>query len=167
MTGLPHIGARIFKSGIVVFLCTLLLPLVFKRNDVFFACIAGIMCIQNNIEESMNTGTGRVVGTIIGAFVASLFTFLSSHFSFNIILTSIAACIGVICTIYLSIAIFKIKSAVNISCVVFLAIFLNVGESLWYTYSINRTIDTFLGVIIGILVNRFMFVSSMKNSSKS
>ena len=162
---LPKIGARTLKTGIAIFLCTLIPPLLFKRTDTLIASVSAIMCIQNSIESSMNTGKHRILGTIIGALTGFVFTYAATLFNNSTMLSSLLAAIGVIITIYLCTA-FSIQSSITIACVVFLCIFISVGEEQWFAYSINRVVDTFIGVTIGLIVNKYLFRESFKKAGK-
>ena len=53
--------------------------------------------------------------------------------------------------------IFKINDSITIACVVYCAILLCIGENNPLQYSLFRTWDTSIGVIIGVSVNYFIF----------
>ena len=50
----PKIGLRTIKSSIAVFLCLLLLP-----NEPFFACLTAVICLQDTVYNSIDTGINR------------------------------------------------------------------------------------------------------------
>lgn len=91
--------------------------------------------------------------------------YLCHSLNSNDIVTSIIASLGTIATIYIC-TMFSINQCINTACVMFLILVMNVGEDKWLTYSIVRTVDTFIGVIIGISVNKHLFKKSFKKVKK-
>lgn len=158
---LPHIGARTIKTGIAVFICSIISTLILKRDSASIACVASIICIQNDIETSVNNGKNRLIGTIVGAIIGFLVMFIWHKTNSNPFIASLVAGLGTIATIYICVLL-KINQCILTACVMFLIIVMNVSEDQWLTYSIMRTIDTFIGVIVGINVNSLLFKESFK-----
>lgn len=153
---LQTIGARNIKTSLSVFLCIIIFELL-GRSSAFFACIAAMMCMQDTVENSYKMGKNRMLGTSIGAVVGltltAIFNLLDlQHFIIYALLTAIGTTIA----IYLCI-LFNCKGAVNSACIVVFAIMTSLKGVGSYNYAFNRILDTFIGVIIGILVNRFVY----------
>lgn len=163
---LPHIGARTIKSGITVFLCSIISLLVLKRESPFITCFSGFMCLQNNIENSVNTGKNRILGTVFGAVMGFVIMFVCQNIADNMILVSLIAGLGIIATIYMCV-LFSIENCIATSCMMFLIIVLNIGQEEWFSYSIIRTIDTFVGVLVGITINSILFQKSFRKVKKA
>lgn len=163
---LPKIGARTVKSGITVFLCSLISMLILKRDSVHISIISGMTCIQNSLEVSVNNGKNRIIGTIVGAVVGFIGLSISSYFKANNFLTiALIASIGTMVTIYICV-LFSITESINTAYVMFIILIMNIGQDNWLNYSIMRTIDTFVGVIVGINVNKFILKDSFKKVNK-
>ena len=154
---LPKIGLRTIKSGIAVFLCLLLLP-----NEPFFACLTAVICLQDTVYNSINIGINRGIGTIIGAIFGLIFLFLfrslevhipNEYISKLVIYLIIAS--GIILMIYLC-NILKRPGAINITCIAFLGVTTAHAYSDPLFYATNRIIETLLGIIISILVNKLI-----------
>ena len=154
---LPKIGLRTIKSGIAVFLCLLLLP-----NEPFFACLTAVICLQDTVYNSINMGINRGIGTIIGAIFGLIFLFLFRSLEVHIpnqyiskltIYLIIAS--GIILMIYLCI-ILKRPGAINITCIAFLGVTTTHAYSNPLFYATNRIIETLLGIVISILVNKLI-----------
>ena len=154
---LPKIGLRTIKSGIAVFLCLLLLP-----NEPFFACLTAVICLQDTVYNSINMGINRGAGTIIGATFGLLFLFLfrslelhiPNHYLSKLIIYLIIAS-GIILMIYICVFI-KRPGAINITCIAFLGVTTAHAYIDPLYYATNRIIETLLGIIISILVNKLI-----------
>ena len=157
---LPHLGARTIKTGIAVLICSLITSLILRRESPTVACIASIICIQNDIETSVSSGKNRIIGTVLGALIGFAVMFICQSISNNTIMASVVASLGTIITIYIC-TIVKIYDCIGTAIVMFLLISMNVGQDEWITYSVMRTIDTFVGVIVGINVNKYLFKNSL------
>lgn len=162
---LPPIGARNIKTALAAFLCIIIFN-AFNKDSAFFACIAAMMCMQDTVENSFKMGKNRMLGTLIGGFVGLLITFLSSKFGNSSTIYAILTALGTMLAIYLCV-LCKAKGAVNSACIVLFAITTNLKGVGSYFYAINRTIDTFVGVVIGILVNRYVLPYSKDNTDSS
>lgn len=158
---LPKIGARTIKTGITVLLSSLISFLVLKRESAIIASISGVICLQNSVEGSVSTGKNRITGTIFGAIIGFVFASLSRYTNSNKFMISVIAGAGIIATIYLCI-LFSIQDCISTACVMFLIIMMSISESEWLSYSIMRTIDTFVGVFVGITVNKYVLKESFK-----
>lgn len=162
---LPKLGARTIKTGITVLICSIISLIIFKRDTAFVSSMAGVICLQNSVEGSVTTGKNRILGTIVGAILGFIVLYLSDNLNNHPLLISIAGCIGIIATIYICI-LFEIKDCINTSCMMFLILLMSVGSDNPFKYTIIRTVDTFIGVIVGVTVNRYMFKNSFKHVKK-
>lgn len=144
---LEKIGMRTIKSGIGVMLCVLVSNLKIIQNP-FFAAISCVVAMQTTVKGSLRMGINRVKGTIIGGIVGFLFAIIYPG-------NAILAGLGVIATIY-SCNVFKLNKAISVACVTYCAIYLGVGTEEPFLYSLNRIIDTSMGVIIGVFINYFI-----------
>ena len=154
---LPRIGLRTIKTAIGIFLCLLLIP-----NEPFFACITVVFCLQDTVSNSIDMAINRIIGTILGGALGLLFlyffrfltTFIDNLYLSKLIIYLIIA-LGIVVVIYLC-NFFKRPGSINVSCIVFLAITTTYAYSTPFDYAINRIFETILGIIIAILVNKFI-----------
>ena len=145
---MQKIGMRNIKTAISVFICIIILK-AFHSTFPFYACIAAVITMQSTVHNSFTTGKNRMIGTIIGAIWGLAFALISPN---NVFLSSI----GIIFVIY-SLNLLNRKNSVIIACVVFLAIMTNLKEGTPLVYSFNRVIETFLGILVSVLVNYYIF----------
>ena len=148
------IGMRNIKTTLSVFLCLLLFETINRENSIF-ACIAAIICMQNTIVDSMEKGIARVVGTIIGGIVGAFVLFIvNSFFNDNILIFIIP--LGVMLMIQICV-VMNVKQAVVICCVVYLSVMMTKNNDNGYLlYTINRVLDTSIGILIALLVNKYV-----------
>ncbi|WP_312811308.1 aromatic acid exporter family protein [Sedimentibacter sp.] len=150
----PRIGMRNIKTSTSVFLCLLLFELL-DRENALMACIAAVICMQNTIVDSFRKGTERIIGTIIGGIAGAFVLFLISTFGYENILIFIIP-IGVIILIEICVSL-GLKNSVVICCVVYLVLLTSANHVEGYLlYTINRILDTSVGIVIALLINKYM-----------
>lgn len=148
------IGFRTIKTGIAVAL-SLYIAKLFNLKSPIFVGIGAIMAMQSTVSESFKSGKDRMLGTIVGASIGLVFSYL---FPNNYIFLGI----GIILVIHIH-NIMDWKSSLTLSAIVLLAIILN-SEGSRISYSINRVIDTFVGIAIAVLVNYFVAAPNVKQT---
>lgn len=176
---------RNIKTALSVFLCLVIyvvLPLlssflsgiggslaeifafILKREDPMFACIAAIIVMQSTVADSVSIGKSRIYGTAMGAFVGLAFLGLNlclPYKWFNIILCTV----GVIALIYVC-NILKLQNAASISVITFLVIMISIGHNSPFLYAFNRLLDTGIGIVVSLTVNRLISVpKGIKNAA--
>ncbi|EOU1725198.1 aromatic acid exporter family protein [Clostridium perfringens] len=151
---LPKIGARNLKTALAVTLCIGFFELI-HRQYPFYACIAAVICMKDTVENSYKMGKSRMIGTVTGGLVGLALTFIALNFNltrFSGIITGI----GIVITIYL-LNVFNRKGSVSIACIVLIAIMTNLHGKAPYAYAVDRIIDTFIGIIIALLINNYIY----------
>lgn len=146
---LPRIGLRNIKTAISVCIC-----LVLFSKDPFFAAIASVMCMQDTVENSLKIGGNRVLGTLIGGLLGLVFLYSTRLIHAENFIPLITA-IGVSCAIYLCNVINK-PAASAMSSLVLIAIMIAPITSNPFIYASKRTIETTLGIVVAILVNKYI-----------
>lgn len=154
---LPTIGLRTIKTAIAVFLCLLFFP-----NEPFFACLTSIFCIQDTVSNSIDMAINRGLGTILGAVLGLIFLLICRFITYNVnpyfiskFLVYLTIGIGIILVIY-SCNLIKKNGAINISCIVFLAVTTAHAFGHPIYYALNRIVETLFGIFVGLLVNKFI-----------
>lgn len=159
---LPPIGARIMKSAMSVALCMVvywfrtLLPV--GNGIPFYSALAALWCMQPYTNTTKNNALQRSFGTLTGAAFGLPFLMLLNGFGlrepFPIYLLSSAFIIPVI---YVTV-ITDNRNASFFSCVVFLSIAMSHSfDENPYLFVLNRVLDTFIGIAVGVAVNGFHF----------
>lgn len=148
-----HIGMRNIKTALAATLCALLY-FPFDRNPTF-ACIGAIFGVGSDMGNSWLNGGNRLFGTVIGGFLGmGLFRLYicfypdgSQHLLMFLILF-----VGVILLIMIS-RLFQWPGAIQPGGVVLCIIMFNTPVDAYVSYSLNRMLDTGIGVAIALLIN--------------
>lgn len=151
-----HIGMRNIKTALAATLCALLY-LPFDRNPTF-ACIGAIFGIGNDMESSKLLGGNRFFGTLIGGLIGIvLFTIYIIFYPTgeNSPLMLLFVFVGVVIVILIS-QIFNMYGAIPPGGVVLCIILFNTPVEHYVIYSLNRMLDTAIGVTVALLVNQFL-----------
>lgn len=136
------IGMRTIKTGIAVTLCCILTR--FAVDNMFYCATACVVTMQDTIKTSFKMGSQRVLGTLIGGLVGFLLVLISPA---NPILCGIGIMIVIkFCEVL------KLSSLV-VSSVTFFSLYLGYINSAPLVYSVQRVIDTSVGVIMGLIIN--------------
>ncbi len=150
----PSIGMRNIKTSTSVFFCLLLFQIL-NRDNALMACVAAVICMQNTIVDSFKKGTERIIGTIIGGIAGALVLFIISTFGHENILIYIIP-IGIVILIEICVSI-DMKNSVVICCVVYLGLLITGDrEGGYILYTFNRILDTTIGIVIALLVNKYL-----------
>ncbi len=152
----PRIGMRNIKTSTAVFLCLLIFQLINRENSIQ-ACIAAVICMQNTVVDSYKRGFQRVIGTIIGGITGGLVLFIVTNLGSEDLLIFIIP-LGITLLIYICVNI-DMKQSVVICCVVYLSILITKShEGGYLLYTLNRVIDTIAGIMVALLVNKYMHI---------
>jgi uncharacterized membrane protein YgaE (UPF0421/DUF939 family) len=141
---MKKIGMRNIKTAIAVSL-SLAVSRLLKTEYPFYTAIAAIISMQNSLVGSFRVGKNRMLGTTVGASVGLIFLLISPG---NIILSGV----GIVVVIYIC-DLLDWNKAINIACVVFCIIMTNLSGKNPFIYSFSRILDTFIGIIIAVVIN--------------
>lgn len=155
-----HIGLRIVKSSVGVLLCYIVSYLRvltgLPPGLPFYSMLAVLQCMQPYTDKTVSIAIQRGTGTLVGAFYG-LVTILTEIYVFSIYNSMwgyIVNGLMIIPVIYTTV-VFNKKNASYFSCVVFLSIVVNhIADANPFMFVLDRVLDTFIGIAIGILVNR-------------
>lgn len=140
------LGMRNFKTGLSVSLSMLLAQLLNLRSPIF-AVIGAIMSMKASVSESFIMGKNRMLGTLVGAALGLLLSYI---FPQNAIFLGL----GIILVIYVH-NLFGWKKSISLSTIVFSVIFINTTSSR-LPYALHRILDTFVGITVSMVVNYFI-----------
>ncbi|WP_054742784.1 FUSC family protein [Cellulosilyticum ruminicola] len=154
---LPTIGFRTLKTALAVFLCLLLFP-----KEPFFACMTSVFCLQNTVKDSYKIGFARAYATIHGAVIGFLFLLFfkllwnySTVPALTTLIIYILIALGIIVVIY-SCNLLKRSPSIPLACIVFLGVTTIHAQTDAVYYALNRIVETFFGLIISVLVNKYI-----------
>lgn len=155
---LPHLGQRIMKTGIAVFICLLFYWMMGFHGLITQSTVAAIICIQPYRSDSIKTSVNRIIGTLIGAGWAVLFLLLldilaKKNIHPNILLVYLVMSLGVIISLYSTVAIKKADAA-QLASIVFICIVAVYPDfDAPFENTMYRIVDTIIGIIVAGVVN--------------
>lgn len=148
-----HIGMRNVKTAISATLCALIYFII-DRNPTF-ACIGTIFGMGSDMNNSKLHGGNRLFGTIIGGVIGMMLFPIYTIFypgGGRHYLLLLFLFIGTILLVMTSLF-FKWPGAIQPGGVVLCIILFNTPVDTYISYSLNRILDTAIGVIISIIIN--------------
>lgn len=154
ITKLPKIGMRTVKTAFAVYLCLIIGQLV-NGITPFYSAIAAIFTMKDTQLGSVNYGKTRLFSTLVGGVVGILFLWIGGSINQQAIFDIIIA-VGIICCIYIC-NYFGRNNSASLACVVFLAVILNHNNgNEKYVYAFTRMVETLIGIVIAIGVNKYI-----------
>src|SRR5699024_1797288 len=126
-------------------------------NSPFFAGVAAILAMKSSVSESLSLGKYRMLGTIFGGIIAIIFNYFIPPSIFTI-------GIGIIIIIY-TCNLFKWSKSTQLATIVFLSIIINYEEGSRLAYALDRTLATFIGLLVGTAIN-YLLVPPNSNHQK-
>lgn len=153
---LPHIGSRNIKTALSVLICLIIWP------SSLFAAIAAVICVQSTVENSLQIGINRLIGTLLGGVFALILICLIDSFNLHKFLPLIVAA-GVSLIIYIC-NLLKKPSASSISSVTLIAILITQTSDSPLIYAFQRIIETIFGVLVAILINKYIHPPKEENT---
>lgn len=165
-----HIGLRMIKTVVAVFLCALIGWL--RGEPAFFSMITAVACMQNTTDETVATALNQVIGTVIGALfgLAAVYIDLLAGLErqqlmpIYYLLVSVMLIPAIITTLLI-----KKPSISAFVCVVFLSVAVTqIGSAHPWIYALERTFDIFMGVVMAFLINLILpnHVSKVEKEEK-
>ncbi len=150
-----HIGMRNIKTALAATICAFVY-LFIDRNPTF-ACIGAIFGMGNDMDASKLNGGNRLFGTIFGGLIGMATFAIYIHIypdgkMHPLILPFVF--IGVILLIKVSL-LMHWPGAIQPGGVMLCIILFNTPVETFIPYSLNRIIDTGVGVAIALAVNYF------------
>ena len=157
---LPHIGQRITKTAVAVFLCLFVFYLrgIEGASLSSEACITAIICMQPYVRDTREFAVNRIAGTLIGSFWGLLFLLLCLFFpqlaDHRLLLYAMMA-VGIVVSLYGAVLV-RMPDTSSLAAIVFICIVIaypeieNPLEQAFY-----RITDVLLGTFMAIGVNVF------------
>jgi uncharacterized membrane protein YgaE (UPF0421/DUF939 family) len=153
------VGMRTIKSALAVLVCILAYYLaaglrITTNFDVFLACTAAIICMQDSVKNSLTIGISRLQGTAVGALLGMgvLYVDLAvrhavAHIAFVVL--------GVVVLIVVC-NLLNINKAIVMGCVIFFVITLRATNADPFLSSVQRLADTAVGIAISVAINHLI-----------
>ncbi len=149
----PHIGQRMIKTAVAVFICLLIYRMLGFEGATMpaEAVITAIICMQPFIRGSRNFAFNRFFGTLFGAVWGLIFLVILYEFPIftqNFVALYAAMAVGALLSVYTAV-LFKIPDTSCLSAIVFICIVISFPDIDAPHIVVAKR---FLGVLIGTAV---------------
>ena len=162
LNNLPPIGMRNIKTALSVFVCVVVFSLMGPDFNPLFASIAAVIAMGPSIEDSVETGWNRILGTLVGGIVGFLGIFICNLIPFAQIYMILVP-IGVVGIIYLFNHTHR-SGAIVIGCVMYISVMITYPQQLGsYLIAVIRLLETGFGIIVAVLINGLIKVPKKSN----
>jgi len=156
---LPHLGQRIVKTSIAVFICFIIYLLNGRRGMVGEAVITAIICMQPYVSDSRTYSLNRIIGTIVGALWALLLLLLFKAIPvIRLGMWAVYLMISVftMLALYSCIVLHRADTA-SLAAIVFLCIVMDYPDIVEtpVMHVLERLITTLIGTVVAVSVNVF------------
>ncbi|MGL4607008.1 MAG: FUSC family protein [Eubacteriaceae bacterium] len=157
LSQLPPVGMRNIKTGLSVLICLVAFAIMGPQFNPFFACIAAVVCMGSSIEDSVDAGWNRILGTIIGGVAGILGIFICNMIPWDMAYMVLIP-LGTVGLIYLCTLMNK-PGAIIMCCVMFISVMTTFPQEVGsYMLAFLRLLETSFGVMVAFLVNMFIKV---------
>lgn len=160
------VGMRIVKSTLSLTICLVISQLI-NYDIPIYACIASILAMKVTPEESVQAGKDRILATIMGCLVAGLALWLIA--TLGVERESLLYRMMIVLTIFINLVLCKLvhlkEYVCSFSCVVILIVLTSHTGSDVMVYIAVRIIETICGIIVAVLVNKYVNIP-LKNEDK-
>ena len=152
---LPHLGMRIIKSAVAVFLCMCIYELRGHAGLPFFSALAALASLQPYREANRADAWQRMVGTLLGGAFGLMAVLLFQHLPapYRVYWVRHAMDAVLVAVVLYTAVALRQKSAALFSSIVYLCITMYYMEGDAFSYVFNRVVDTLIGLAVGTAVN--------------
>ena len=160
------IGMRTVKTALAVLICMIFYYIaeqveIANGFDAFLACTAAVIGMQDSMKNSFRIGLGRLEGTALGAGLGMGVLYLEQWLKDAlprepfVILHILIVVLGTILIIIIC-NLFNRNPAIIMGCVVFYVVALQAGIGDPLISSVQRFVDTAVGIAIAIAINHLI-----------
>ncbi|MCD7947364.1 MAG: aromatic acid exporter family protein [Oscillospiraceae bacterium] len=122
--------------------------------DAFTACVTAAICMQSSMEESIRLGLYRLVGTLLGGALGLLVLLVGAQTSL-LPVTGLILGVSILLCIWLC-NLFGIQAACVVACMTVCLVLLNYNGEDRYLHTLLRMVETAVGVVVALVVNRVL-----------
>ncbi len=157
-------GLRIIKTSLAVFLVLMLYLLLPETSNATTAAIAAIIAMRGSIKDSYVAAFIRLQSTLIGAVFGLIILQLKevTQLEYNTLPYNLLLSIFVLLLIWISVSFLRSDGAVLGSVVLLIIAIGPILDMTPLQAAVTRFLDTLVGVVIALLVNSVLPLSSLE-----
>ena len=148
-----HIGLRTLKTAVSAFICIVLFK-VLHRGSPMLAVLSAVFSLRTDHKQTWKFGISRFYGNMSGGVLAIILLQSYRYFTLPDYIDLLLVPLGIILLILFCNR-FN-KTAIINSSATFLVIFYNIEAAVNVEYAIQRVLDTLIGAVIAMIVNRLL-----------
>ena len=153
MSYLPRVGMRMIKTALAVCICFMIYFLRGEEGVPIFSTIAALICMQPQVENSLQAAFNRTIGTLVGAAFAVLILYLIRFIPWEYRFMRYAVISFTIIPVMYVTVLLKKTGATALSGIVLLSICLsNMGRPPILD-AVDRSFETIVGILVSLGVN--------------
>lgn len=161
-------GLRIIKTSLSVFLILMLYLILPETSNATTAAIAAIIAMRSSIKDSYVAAIIRLQSTFIGAVFGLIILQLKevTNLEYNSLPYNLLLSLFVLLLIWISVTFLRSDGAV-LGAVVLLIIAIGpILDMSPFQAAVTRFLDTLIGVVIALLVNSVLPLSSLEKEEE-
>lgn len=147
-----RLGFRTFKTALSVAICIILFN-SFSDHSPMIASLAAVFALREDLSSTYSFGGLRIFGTVMGGVAAVGYYFIQQPF-YPKALVEILLIPSFVAIIIIFLNGINMNKSIISTVATFLVIVFGIPQSEAYLYIIQRTFDSFIGVVIAVVVNR-------------
>lgn len=147
---LPKVGMRVVKTLVSVSMIVIIYSLI-DRNPCF-ACIGAVFGMGKVLTGGLKSGGNRFIGTLVGGMLV-IPTYWLMYVSNLRIPNWVCLMLGLFLILYIS-QLLGAHDAIQPGTVVFFVVLYTVTSERYIAYTVARIIDTGLGVLLSLIINK-------------
>lgn len=155
-----RLGLRTLKTALSVMICLILFRFFEKDSgnyaiSAMIASLSAVFSLRQDINQTVKLGKARLFGNALGGLIALVYTLLQQVIHHSVLLEIIGVPLLVIVLIVISDALNNNTGIIGATSTL-LIIALTIPKNQSLAYTALRVLDTFVGIFIAFLVNRFI-----------
>ncbi|KAA8326552.1 hypothetical protein FE407_01455 [Leuconostoc carnosum] len=147
-----RVGLRTLKTGLAVMI--IITAFYFLKRPPFVAALASVFALRESWDKTLSFAKIRLISNTVGGLLALLYFLVHVH-THNAAWVSILLLPLLVIIAIVFLDGFNFNSGVIGALAALLMISLNIPAGATVLYVIDRIVDTFIGVLVAISVNRF------------
>lgn len=157
------LGFRTIKTALAVMTCILLFHLFDRPSSPMIACLASVFSMREDMPSTVSFGLHRILSNLLGGALALVYFYIYLFFNHAFWVELLILPLLVTFIIMLSDRL-NLNAGIIGACATLFIIVLTVPETETFLYALARIMDTTIGTVVALLINRLIAPPKSKDS---
>lgn len=157
------LGFRTLKTALAVMTCILLFHLFDRPSSPMIACLASVFSMREDMPSTVSFGMHRILSNLLGGALALVYFYVYLFFNHAFWVELLVLPLLVTIIIMLSDKL-NLNAGIIGACATLFIIVLTVPETESFLYALARIMDTIIGTVVALLINRFIAPPKAKDT---